>query len=212
MIPGDHLLAFCLTSFVLIVIPGPSVLFVVSRSLTSGRTAGLATVAGNAAGEYLLVVAVAVGIGAIVSSSIAMFTVVKLAGAAYLVYLGIQAIRHRRGLGEIVSAPAVVRTTRRHVGDAFVVGVANPKSMVFFAAILPQFVDKSAGHVPLQLLFLGALFVLIALISDTLWALAAGTAREWFTTAPRRMELVRAGGGIAMVALGVRLALTQRSD
>ena len=99
----------------------------VSRSLTSGRTAGLATVAGNAAGEYLLVVAVAVGIGAIVSSSIAIFTVVKLAGAAYLVYLGIQAIRHRRGLGEIVSAPAVVRTTRRHVGDAFVVGVGQPQ-------------------------------------------------------------------------------------
>ncbi len=212
MIPADHLLAFCLTSFVLIVIPGPSVLFVVSRSLTSGRAVGLATVAGNAAGEYLLVVAVAVGIGAIVSSSIAIFTAVKLAGAAYLVYLGIQAIRHRRGLSEVVNAPTTVRSTRRHVGDAFVVGVANPKSMVFFAAILPQFVDKSAGHVPLQLLLLGAVFVLIALISDGLWALVAGTARNWFTTAPRRMELVRAGGGIAMVALGVRLALTQRTD
>lgn len=211
MLPTAHLLAFCVTAFVLIAIPGPSVVFVVSRTLMSGRSAGLATVAGNAAGEYMLVVAVAIGIGAVVSTSAAVFTVVKLVGSAYLIYLGVQAIRHRRGLSELLSAPAVARSTRRHVGDAFVVGLANPKSIVFFAAILPQFVDKSAGHVPLQMLLLGAIFVLIALASDSLWALTAGTARTWFTRNPRRLEMVRAGGGLAMIAIGVRLAFTQRS-
>jgi threonine/homoserine/homoserine lactone efflux protein len=212
MLPTDHLLAFCITAAVLIAIPGPSVVFVVSRSLTSGRRAGLATVAGNAAGEYLLVVAVAIGIGAIVSSSIAIFTAVKLVGAAYLVYLGIQSIRHRRDLGQALTAPTVRRSTRRHVGDAFFVGVMNPKSMVFFAAILPQFVDKSAGRVPLQIAVLGAIFVGIALISDTVWALSAGAAREWLTRTPRRLEWVRAGGGVAMIAIGVRLAFAHQSD
>jgi threonine/homoserine/homoserine lactone efflux protein len=212
MLPTDHLLAFCITAAVLIAIPGPSVVFVVSRSLTSGRRAGLATVAGNAAGEYVLVVAVAVGIGAVVSSSIAIFTAVKLAGAAYLVYLGVQSIRHRRDLGEALSAPAVDRSTRRHVGDAFFVGVMNPKSMVFFAAILPQFIDKSAGNVPLQIALLGAIFVLIALISDSLWALTAGAARQWLTRTPRRLEWVRVGGGLGMIAIGLRLAFVHRGD
>ena len=89
--------------------------------------------------------------------------------------------------------------------------MANPKAIVFFAAILPQFVDKSAGHVPLQILLLGGIFVLIALFSDGLWALA-GTARDWFTRAPRRLELVRGGGGLAMIAIGASLALTGRKD
>ncbi len=212
MLPTTHLLAFCVTAFIVIAIPGPSVVFVVSRSLTSGRVAGLATVVGNAAGVYVQVVAVAIGIGAIVSRSIAVFTVIKLLGAAYLVYLGVQAIRHRRGLSELVAANGGARSTRRHVGDAFFVGMANPKAIVFFAAILPQFVDKSAGQVPLQILLLGGIFVLIALLSDGLWALAAGTAREWFTKAPRRLERVRAAGGLAMIAIGVRLAFTQRGE
>ena len=163
MIATNHLLAFCVTAFIIIAIPGPSVVFVVSRSLVSGRTAGLASVVGNAAGVYVQVVAVAIGIGAIVSRSVAVFTVIKLAGAGYLVYLGVQAIRHRRDLSEIFTTPGPPRSTRRHVGDAFVVGIANPKSIVFFAAILPKFVDKSADHVPLQMLLLGAIFVLIAI-------------------------------------------------
>jgi threonine/homoserine/homoserine lactone efflux protein len=212
MPPTDHLLAFCITALIVIAIPGPSVVFVVSRSLTFGRGAGLATVAGNEAGVFVQVLAVAVGIGAIVSHSIAIFDAIKLIGAAYLVFLGIQAIRHRREFGATVVSTTAGRSTRRHFGDAFVVGLANPKAIVFFAAILPQFVDNSAGHVPLQILILGAIFVLIAAVSDGVWAVTAGTARNWFTRAPRRLERVRVGGGIAMIAIGVRLAFTGRND
>jgi threonine/homoserine/homoserine lactone efflux protein len=212
MPPTAHLLAFCITALIVIAIPGPSVVFVISRSLTFGRGAGLATVAGNEVGVFVQVLAVAIGIGAIVSRSIAIFDAIKLLGAAYLVFLGVQAIRHRRTFGAEVVAGSPGHTTRRHFGDAFVVGLANPKAIVFFAAILPQFVDKSEGHVPLQILILGAIFVLIAAMSDGAWALSAGTARNWFTRAPRRLELMRAGGGIAMIAIGVRLAFTGRND
>ncbi len=211
MIPSGHLLAFALTAFALIVVPGPSVLFVVSRSLTLGRSAGLATVAGNAAGELVQVGTIAIGIGAVVSESIAVFTVLKLIGAAYLIFLGIQAIRHRRRLADALGAP-VQTSTRRILRDAFVVGFANPKSIIFFAAILPQFVDRSSGHVPAQLLVLGAIFFMIALVSDGTWAIVAGTARNWLLGSPRRLAAVGGAGGIAMIGIGARLAVTGRQD
>ncbi len=209
MIPTSHLLAFCITAFVVIAIPGPSVIFVVSRSLTFGRAAGLASVVGNAAGVYMQVIAVAIGIGAIVSQSIAIFTAIKLAGAAYLIYLGVQSIRHRRALGKAIATAPVGRTTRRHFGETFVVGIANPKAIVFFAAILTQFVDKSSGHVPVQMLILGAIFCLIGLLSDGAWALTAGAARGWLVHSTRRLEWIRTGGGLAMIAIGLRLAFTR---
>jgi threonine/homoserine/homoserine lactone efflux protein len=142
VLPTEHLLAFVLIAAMLILVPGPSVLFVVTRSLTLGPRAGLATVAGNAAGVYAQVVAVAFGIGALVQESIHVFTAIKLAGAAYLVYLGVQTFRHRRSLGAALDAPVERRLLRRTLADAFVVGVFNPKVVVFFVAILPQFVDR----------------------------------------------------------------------
>src|SRR5499427_2938002 len=179
MLPTAHLLAFTLTAFVLIAIPGPSVLFVVSRAIALGRAAGVATVAGNTVGAFAQVAAVAFGIGALVERSVAVFTVIKLAGAAYLVFLGVQAVRHRRSLAEAVGATAARKTPLRILRDGFLVGVTNPKAIVFFAAVLPQFVDRAAGHVPLQMLLLGAVFIAIAVVSDSAWALAAGTARAW---------------------------------
>jgi len=163
MLPTDHLLAFVFIAVVLILVPGPSVLFVVTRSLTLGRKAGLATVVGNAAGVYVQVVAVALGVGALVQESIHVFTAVKLVGAAYLVYLGITTLRHRRELLAALDAPVERKLARRILADAFVVGIFNPKVIVFFMAILPQFADRSAGNVPAQLLALGAIFCLIAL-------------------------------------------------
>jgi len=150
-----ELVAFSLTSMILIAIPGPSVLFVISRSLSRGRRAGLATVIGNSVGEYVLVIAVAVGIGPLVEDSIVAFTAIKLVGAGYLVYLGIQALRHRRSIATALNAGQAHTSTRRILRDGFIVGVTNPKSMIYFAALLPQFVNRSAGHVPLQLLLLG---------------------------------------------------------
>jgi threonine/homoserine/homoserine lactone efflux protein len=197
---------------ILIAVPGPSVLFVISRSLSLGRPAGLATVIGNSAGEYALVIAVAVGIGPLVEDSIVAFTAIKLAGAAYLIYLGFQALRHRRSVAAALVTRPARTSTRRILRDGFVVGITNPKGMIFFAAVLPQFVDRSTGHVPLQLLLLGCIFVAIALVSDSIWALAAGAARSWLARSPRRLELIGGAGGLAMIGIGARLALTGRHD
>ena len=212
MIPTSHLLAFTVTAFVLIAIPGPSVLFTVSRAITLGRGAGVATVAGNTVGAFTQVVAVAFGIGPLVERSVALFTVLKLAGAAYLVFLGVQAIRHRQSLAEALGATIEQKTTTRIVIDGFTVGVTNPKVIVFFAAMLPQFVDRQAGNVPMQIIALGAIFAGIALISDSTWALAAGTVRNWLGRSQRRLELIGGIGGLAMIGIGTRLALTGRND
>jgi threonine/homoserine/homoserine lactone efflux protein len=212
MVPTAHLLAFTITAFALIAIPGPSVLFTVSRAIVLGRAAGVATVAGNPAGAFTQVVAVAFGIGPLVERSVLLFTVLKLTGACYLIFLGVQAIRHRRSLAEALGAEVERKTAVRIVIDGFTVGVTNPKVIVFFAAMLPQFVDRQSGHVPMQILVLGASFAGIALISDSTWALAAGTVRSWLASSPRRLALLGGTGGVAMIAIGTSLALSGRKD
>lgn len=209
----SQVLAFTLLSVVVIAVPGPSVLFTIGRALTVGRREALMTVVGNAIGVYLQVVAVAVGIGVIVERSAAVFTAIKLVGAAYLVYLGVQAIRHRRKVTEALAEgmPSVL-PSRRAMRDGIVVGVANPKSIVFFVVALPQFTDPAAGGVPLQMLVLGALFPVIALVLDSVWALLAATARTWFSRSPRRLELVGGTGGLMMIGLGATIAVTGRKD
>ena len=212
MLPTSHLLAFTLTTVVFIAIPGPSVLFVVSRSVVHGSAAGVATVVGNTAGVFTQIVAVAFGIGPLVQRSITLFTVLKLAGAAYLVFLGVQAIRHRRALADALGVQPERKTLARIMLDGFTVGVTNPKAVVFFAAILPQFVDRAAGRVPLQLILLGLILAGIALISDSTYALVAGRVRNWLASSPKRMEALGGAGGLAMIAIGTRLAFTGRSD
>jgi len=212
MPPASHLLAFGLVSFVLIVVPGPNVLFVISRSLMLGRAAGVGTAFGGQLGVYAQVAAVAFGIGALVERSVALFSVIKLAGAVYLGYLGVQAIRHRRALSAALQAPAERKSIVRIIGDGIAVGVTNPKSIVFFAAVLPQFAQPSAGHVPAQMLLLGAVFMAIAVLCDSSYALAAGTARAWLARSPRRLELVGGTGGLVMIGIGASLALTGRRN
>ena len=212
MVPTAHLLAFTLTAFVLIAIPGPSAIARLTTNSTLGRAAGIATVAGNTVGAFAQVVAVAFGIGALVERSVAVFTVLKLAGAAYLIFLGAQAVRHRRSLAEALGAEVERKTAARMVLDGFTVGVTNPKVIVFFAAMLPQFVDRQSGQVPAQIILLGGLFAGIALISDSTWALAAGTVRAWLASSPRRLELLGGVGGLTIIAIGTRLALTGRND
>ena len=212
MPPASHLLAFGLVSFVLIVVPGPNVLFVISRSLMLGCAAGVGTAFGGQLGVYAQVAAVAFGIGALVERSVALFSVIKLAGAVYLGYLGVQAIRHRRVLSAALQAPAERKSIARIIGDGIAVGVTNPKSIVFFAAVLPQFAQPSAGHVPAQMLLLGAVFMAIAVLCDSSYALAAGTARAWLARSPRRLELVGGTGGLVMIGIGASLALTGRRN
>lgn len=212
MPPVSRVLAFALVSFVLIAIPGPNVMFVVSRSLMLGRVAGVGTAVGGQVGVYAQVVAVAFGIGALVERSVALFTVIRLAGAAYLIWLGVQAVRHRRALRAVLDQAVETRTMARIVRDGFVVGVSNPKAIVFFVAVLPQFTDRPAGHVAVQMLGLGAVFLAIAVLTDVSWALAAGSARAWIARSPRRLELVGGTGGLLMIGIGASLALTGRKD
>jgi threonine/homoserine/homoserine lactone efflux protein len=212
VLPSSHLLAFTVTAFVIILIPGPSVLFTVSRAIVLGRVAGVATVAGNTVGAFTQVIAVAFGIGPLIERSIVLFTVLKLAGAGYLIFLGVQAIRHRHSLAEALGRPVERKSTARIVIDGFTVGVTNPKVIVFFSAILPQFVDRQAGNVPAQIIALGAIFAAVALLSDSAWALAAGTVRAWLSRSPRRLALLGGTGGLAMIAIGTRLAFTGRHD
>ena len=212
MLPSDRLLAFGITAFVVIVIPGPSVLFVVGRALACGRRVAVLTVVGNALGEYVQVIAVAIGVGALAEQSVTVFTAMKLLGGAYLIYLGAKTFRERRSLAAALAAPVAHRSDRRAFLEGWTVGVTNPKTVVFLAAILPQFVDRAAGDVPVQILLLGAVFAAIAVASDTIWATAAGGVRLWFGRSPRRLELIGGAGGLAIIAVGAGLVVSGRKD
>ncbi len=204
------LTTFLVASILFIQVPGPSLLFTIGRALTVGRTDALLSVLGNALGLFAQVVAVAIGLGALVAASAAAFTALKLIGAAYVVYLGVQAVRHRadarkamvggQGAGMASSGWSSVRT-------GLLVGLTNPKSIVFFAAFLPQFIDAGAPAAP-QLLLLGLVFGVLAIASDTCWALAASRARDWFARKPERLDQLGATGGVMMVGLGAALAVS----
>lgn len=212
MLSPDRILAFAAMSFLLIVIPGPSVLFVVGRALAAGRRVALLTVVGNTLDAYVLVIAVALGIGSIVERSVFAFTALKLVGAAYLVFLGIQAVLHRNSLRAELTVEAAPQGTLRTLRDGFVVGVANPKTTVFFAAVLPRFVDPQQGHTIPQMLLLGLIFNIVAVACDSTWGMAAAAARTWFADSPKRLAAVGGAGGLAMIGLGVTVAVTGRKD
>ncbi|KAA0021230.1 LysE family translocator [Antrihabitans cavernicola] len=208
MVSTGHLLAFAAAAFVLIVIPGPSVLFAVGRALALGRRPALLTVLGNAIGTMVPLLAVTVGLGAVVAASAVALMVIKFVGALYLVYLGVQAIRHRTSLAAALNATVDPVSDRRALRQGFVVGMTNPKAIVFFAAVLPQFAEPAAGSVALQFLILGLVFLVIAVLSDSSWALLAGTARAWFARSPRRLEAVGGVGGLMIIGVGATVAVS----
>jgi threonine/homoserine/homoserine lactone efflux protein len=194
---------------VIILAPGPSVLFVIARAIAWGRKTAVFTVAGNVTGAFALSTLVAIGLGPILQKSDLAYGAIQWGGGLYLVYLGMDAIRHRRVHAEDMRnqgdiAPGVARSMR----DGFWVGALNPKGLVFYAAILPQFVDRDKGHVALQLIFLGAIFSILAFISDGSWGLLAGTARQWLATDPKRLEKLRATGGSVMIILGISVVIS----
>ncbi|MFH5211920.1 LysE family translocator [Antrihabitans spumae] len=206
MVPTAHLLAFLAAAFVIIVIPGPSVLFTVGRALALGRRAALLTVIGNGVGSAVPLIAVAVGLGAIVAASAIALTIVKLAGAAYLIYLGIHAFRDRKSLAAAFGTQVDPVANGRVFTQGVVVGMTNPKTIVFFAAVLPQFADPDSPMLSVQLLVLGTMFILIGFVSDGAWALLAGTVRTWFAKSPKRLEAVGAAGGVLIIGVGATLA------
>lgn len=212
MVSAGQVLAFSAMAVAIILIPGPTVLFVVGRALAHGRRTALTSVVGNELGVVVLTGAVALGVGSVVERSVVVFTTLKLVGAAYIVYLGVQAFRRRRSLQETLGDPGSARSGARALWEGFVVGVTNPKTAVFFAAVLPQFVERERGHVPLQMIVFGAIFAVIALVCDSVWGLAAGSARAWFARSPRRLAAVGGTGGLMMIGLGVTVAATGRKD
>ena len=140
--------------------------------------------------------------GALLEESVVVFTVVKFLGAAYIIFLGIQAIRHRRQKADAVIAPAARHGAWRTAWDGFVVGVTNVKTIIFLVAVLPLFVDHKSGGIPIQIMLLGVVFVIVALVSDSVWALVAGAARDWFAQSPKRIAALGATGGAMMIGLG----------
>lgn len=203
-----QLTAFVVASVLVIAVPGPSVVFAIGRALTVGRRGALLSVGGNALGLLVQVACVAVGLGALVEASATAYTALKLVGAAYVIYLGVQAVRHRADARLAMTAPGGSRPAGlwRGVWTGFVVGATNPKTLVFFAAFLPQFVGEGAPVTP-QLLVLGLLFSLLALALDGCWALAAGQARAWFARRPERLDRLGVAGGVTMIGLGTGLAI-----
>jgi threonine/homoserine/homoserine lactone efflux protein len=197
---------FCLAATALIVIPGPAVLYIVAQSVGQGRRAGLVSASGVATGGFVHVLGAAIGISGLLLSSATLFSVVKFAGAAYLIYLG-----GRRLLGLEASAlvaPRVSRSRRQLYRDGAVVNILNPKTALFFYAFLPQFLDPGRGSVALQALVLGMLFVAIALMSDTVWALASGSAAGWLKERPIAAAVERWVTGTVLIGLGTVAALS----
>jgi threonine/homoserine/homoserine lactone efflux protein len=210
MITAGNLAGYAVASLVLIAIPGPSVLFVIGRALSLGRGPAIAGVAGNAVGEYAVAVLVALGLGTLVQRSDAAFLAVKLAGGIYLLWLGTQAIRHRHDLAAALDVRVPQASRWRAARQGLVVGIANPKALIIFGAVLPQFVNRSAGHVQEQMLLLSLVSFGTALVSDSLWAVVAGTVRSWLAGSPRRLAAVGGAGGLAMIGVGVSVAVTGR--
>ena len=203
------LLLFAGAALALIVIPGPAVLYILAQSVEHGRQAGVVSALGVAAGGLVHIVAAAVGISALVVSSAVAFSVVKYAGAAYLLYLGIRRLLDRGGEGEdaVPGEARPLRIFRRGV----IVNVLNPKTALFFLAFLPQFVDPGRGPVLAQVLVLGTLFVLLALLSDSLYALGAGAlAARLRRRRPGARDAGRYAGAAVYVTLGTATALASR--
>jgi threonine/homoserine/homoserine lactone efflux protein len=209
----SQLIAFVAASALFAQVPGPSLLFTIGRALTVGRRDALLSVVGNAIGLTTQVLLVAVGLGAVVAASAEAYVVLKIVGAAYVIWLGIQAIRHRadaRAALDAVDTTAVVRASAvRSLRVGFTVGLTNPKTIVFFVAFLPQFVNEPAGHTGLQLALLGLVFGVIAACSDSVWALAAARARDWFARRPHRLDKLGVAGGVMMIGLGATLAASE---
>ena len=213
MVIPSRLIEYIIAAMIIILAPGPSVLFVIARAIAWGRKVAVFTVAGNVTGAFFLSSLVAFGLGPILSRSDLAYSAVHWGGGGYLVYLGISAIKARKiAAADMKSQGSVVPTFWRSARDGFWVGALNPKGLVFYAAVLPQFVDIERGNVTGQLLFLGALFSVLAFISDGTWGLLAGTARAWLASDEKRLELLRVIGGCVMIILGLLVIASALRD
>jgi threonine/homoserine/homoserine lactone efflux protein len=196
---------FAVAAFALIIIPGPAVLYIVSQSVGQGRAGGLAAVLGVEIGAFVHVAGAALGVSAILASSATAFSVLKLAGGAYLIVLGIRRLLERDSESQLVTGrtrplPAIFR-------QGVIVNALNPKTALFFLAFLPQFVDPDKGHVGLQAAILGVVWVLIATVCDAVWAIGSGSLVGLLRTSARARRIERRASGGILIGLGVLATL-----
>ena len=213
MLPSEHLAAFLATVYVLILIPGPSVLFIVSRAVSLGRRAALLTVLGNTGGLLLQLSLVTLRLGSLLASSQTASAIIRLLGAAYLIILGLRSIRGARTPHVTVPEPAItgsVKNTIRVLREGLLVGATNPKGLVILTAILPAFIDRNQGHETLQLVSMGLIVATLAMLSDSLWAVGSGAVRHRLRSA-RALRTTGSVGGLVMIVLGLAVASTARS-
>lgn len=209
MVIPSRLVEYIIAAMIIILAPGPSVLFVIARAIAWGRKVAVVTVAGNVTGAFVLSSLVAFGLGPILQRSDLAFATVQWGGGLYLVYLGIDAIKKRKvHAADMTNQGPIQPRVFQSVRDGFMVGVLNPKGLVFYAAVLPQFIDRDRGNITGQLVFLGALFSVLAFISDGSWGLLAGTARAWLSGEAIRLEKLRATGGTIMILLGTAVIVS----
>lgn len=204
MINTQNLAEFILASVAIILVPGPSVMFVIARAVAWGRLTAWLTALGNALGMLLLSVFIAVGLGPLLQRSELLLIVVQVLGGIYLIYLGIDALRHRQAhADDMVKVEEVKPSNYQILRQGFTVGVLNPKALVFFSAVFPQFVDPAVGSITIQLLIFGAIFTALALMLDGTWGILVGSSRDWFVTSKSRLVTLRTIGGVVMMALGI---------
>ena len=209
MIIPTRIVEYIIAAMIIILAPGPSVLFVIARAIAWGRKTAVFSVAGNVTGAFSLSVFVALGLGPILQRSELAYIAVQWGGGLYLIYLGIDALRKRSAhAAEMTNQGDVAPSALRSMWDGYWVGALNPKGVVFFAAVVPQFIDRERGSVTSQLILLGAIFASLAFFSDGTWGMLAGTARLWLATDSKRLETLRAGGGVIMVILGVSVLVS----
>lgn len=202
-----HLPLFILASAILLITPGPAVLYIIARSVDQGRRAGLVSVCAIEVGNFMHVIAATLGLSALLLSSALAFALVKYLGAAYLVYLGLRKLFTREAVQAAGHNPP--QRLRQVFSQGVVVATLNPKTALFFVAFLPQFVDPSQGAIAGQMLVLGCIFALLAVISDSMYALLAGTAGQWLKGSRTVMRAERYVAGSVYIGLGVAAALAE---
>ncbi len=204
MIDSNHFFEFFVASAIIIIAPGPSVMFTIARGVAWGKWTAVLTTLGNSLGALVLSVLVAVGLGPLISYSKIFSAVLQFAGGCYLIWLGVEAFQKRKAHAAAMIDQAEDRPSKAVIiRQGFVVGVLNPKALIFFAAVFPHFVNRSKGHVTIQLLIFGVVFSVMAFFSDGTWGYIAGSAREWLATSPNRLVALRTIGASVMMILGV---------
>ena len=196
----SNLIGFLLLAIVIIVVPGPSVLFAIGRALVLGTRLAVLSVLGNALGVGLQIVVVSLGLGVIIQQSPPVFLAIKIIGALMITYLGVRAFVDR---GKLELADENSSSSSTVIRQSIVVGITNAKTFVFFVAALPSFVSPADGSPIVQMLFLGLIFSIIGIASDMVYAVSAGKARDWLSTSKQRLETFRGVGGVALALLGL---------